>query len=320
MNRVSAGLAALVVGLGFVVVGDAVRAEPWSSTGLGDHPLVGRVWQVAGGRFVSPDTVFAAATAAHYVALGETHDNADHHRIQAAILAVMTAGGRRPAVVFEQIPRDLQPALDLYRAENPGNAAGLGDAVQWQARGWPAWALYQPIANAAMIVDLPLLAGDIPEAPRKQVGRGGLEALPEADRQRMLLDRPLPAAQQAAVAQEMVDAHCGLIPAAATAPLAAVQRARDGWLADALIDGAAQSGDGAVLIAGGGHVRLDRAVPWALHQRQPQASVVVVAMQEVRAERTDPASYDAAADYLWFTPAALRADPCVALRARMQKG
>ncbi len=311
---------ALLLAAGLFCVDPAARAEPWQSPLRAEHPLVGTVWQVATGKFVSPDQVHAAAAKAAYVLLGETHDNADHHRLQAAILAIMVAKGRRPAVVFEQIPRDLQPALDAHLNSRPDDAAGLGEAVRWQARGWPAWAMYRPIADVALPVRLPLVAGDIPEAPRKAVGRGGLTALPAEDQARLALAQPLPPSQQAAMAQEMVDSHCGLIPAEATGPLVAVQRARDAWLAEALIDGAGRTGDGAVLIAGAGHVRKDRAAPWVLAMRQPQAEQLVVAFREVQAGQSNPAAYDTAADYIWFTPAAERQDPCVKLRARMQQG
>src|SRR3546814_20489359 len=46
-----------------------------------------------------------------------------------------------------------------------------------------------------------------------------------------------------------------------------VQRLWDAWMADSMLAAAADGAEGAVLIAGSGHVREDRAVPWHLGGR-----------------------------------------------------
>jgi uncharacterized iron-regulated protein len=81
---------------------------PWISEYETGHPLAGRIWQPAAARFVAPEAVAAALTAARFVLLGEKHDNADHHRIQAWLVGSMIAAGRRPAVAFEMFNRDQQ--------------------------------------------------------------------------------------------------------------------------------------------------------------------------------------------------------------------
>jgi uncharacterized iron-regulated protein len=104
--------------------------------------------------------------------------------------------------------------------------------------------------------------------------------------------------------------------------MAAAQRYRDAHLADALLSAEARHGS-AILIAGNGHVRADRGVPWHIRQRQPGAEVLSVLLVEVEAGKTDPASYlprdpngKPAADLLIFTPRAERADPCEKLRKK----
>jgi len=90
-----------------------------------------------------------------------------------------------------------------------------------------------------------------------------------------------------------------------------VQRARDAQMAEALVRAATR--DGAVLIAGAGHARVDRAVPWVLTALAPTATVVSVALVEVRKDVVDPAGLgrDAAAyDAVWFTPRVDDRDPC----------
>jgi uncharacterized iron-regulated protein len=79
--------------------------------------------------------------------------------------------------------------------------------------------------------------------------------------------------------------------------------------------------DGAVLIAGAGHVRTDRGVPAYLATRVPDASVASVAFVEVASGAVAPADYagrfGAARlpfDFVWFTARADDADPCARLR------
>jgi hypothetical protein len=82
--------------------------------------------------------------------------------------------------------------------------------------------------------------------------------------------------------------------------------------------------DGAVLIAGAGHVRVDRGVPRVLALLVPGARVVSVAFVEVADGWTRPADYAARFgsgtrlpfDYIWFTARVDNVDPCARLRRR----
>ena len=57
-----------------------------------------------------------------------------------------------------------------------------------------------------------------------------------------------------------------------------------------------------MLIAGNGHVRKDRGVPWYLARMRPDARIVSVGLIEVAAGRRRPAELPF--DYVWFTPRA----------------
>jgi uncharacterized iron-regulated protein len=291
-----------------------------------DHPLVGQVYDVAGGATVAPDALARAAAEARFVVLGEQHDNPDHHALQAWVVRAMTAQGRTPAVAFEMIDQSQTPALEAYLNGHPDDAAGLGPAVKWEERGWPDWAAYRGIAEAALAADLPILAANPTPADTRGVGRQGFGAL-EADRVAALgLNTPLPDAQRDQLLTELREGHCNLMPKEAMGPMANVQRLRDAVMAETLIAGAEAQDRGAVLITGGGHARADRAVPWYLRQRLDDPEVLVVRFLEVRAGTDDPAAYlpdqpagaPRAYDYLWFTPAAKRGDPCAELKKRMQ--
>jgi uncharacterized iron-regulated protein len=294
-----------------------------------DHPLVGTVYDVGAEETVAPDALARAAAQARFVILGERHDNPDHHALQAWVVRAMTATGRTPAVAFEMIDQGQAPALAAYLNDRPNDADGLGPAVKWEERGWPDWASYRPIAEAALDAGLPILAANPSREETRTVGRQGFGAL-NADRTAALgLDIPLPDAQRDQLLSELRAGHCNLMPKDAMGPMANVQRLRDAVMADTLIAGAENNragDDGAVLITGGGHARADRAVPWYLRQRLADPDVLVVRFLEVRPEVTDPAAYlpeqpdgaPRAYDVVWFTPANERGDPCAELKERMQ--
>lgn len=292
-----------------------------------DQPLVGTVYDVAAGETVEPRAVAEAAARARFVILGERHDNPDHHALQAWVVRAMTAQGRTPAVAFEMIGQGQVPALESYLNAHPDDAAGLGPAVQWEQRGWPAWESYRPIAEAALSADLPILAANPSPGESRTVGRQGFGALDAERTAALALDTPLPEAQRDQLLSELRAGHCNLMPKDAMGPMANVQRLRDAVMADTLIAAARAQDRGAVLIAGGGHARADRAVPWYLRQRLNDPDVLVVRFREVRPEATEPAAYlpeqppgaPRAYDYVWFTPANERGDPCAELKKRMQR-
>ncbi|MCR6631693.1 MAG: ChaN family lipoprotein [Magnetospirillum sp.] len=115
-----------------------------------DHPLVGKVWLPAAARFATPEELVAQARAADVVLLGETHDNADHHALQAWMLGRLLDTGRSRLVAFEMIDAGQQPALERHLAERPADVAGLAAALDWGKSGWPDWELYRPIFEVAL--------------------------------------------------------------------------------------------------------------------------------------------------------------------------
>ena len=97
------------------------------------------------------------------------------------------------------------------------------------------------------------------------------------------------------------------------------QRYVDAHMADVLVKAAEMHG-AAFLLAGNGHVRTDRGVPWYLRQLAPSRKVVSVMLLEVEDGKLDgaagPRTPDGAwaADYVLFTPRHARLDPCEAMR------
>src|SRR2546428_649682 len=290
----------------------------WGSPAERAHPLVGRIWDVKAGTFIPEDTLVARLVASRFVLLGERHDNPDHHVLQAKLVLAMVAAGRRPAVGFEMLATDDAPAVVRYLARSPKDAAGLGDAVNWSRSGWPEWRFYQPIAQAALDANVPIVATNLSRAATEAVRRNGLPGLGPTLMTQLRLAEPTPETRLA-MARELRESHCGQVPDTMIDRMVDIQWARDARIA-ASVARAGQR-DGAVLIAGAGHVRRDRGVPVHLARQVPDATIASIAFVEVDAAASKPGDYAARFgtetlpfDYVWFTPKADDDRPCAKLK------
>lgn len=263
-----------------------------------------------------------------FLLLGEIHDNPEHHAVRALFLreGAADAPNTKSPIAFEQIRADQQPALDQF-AEFEIHAAPMGSAtdllrfLDWDKSPWSKTADYRPLFETAITNGLPVTAADPPRDLMRKAAKEGLDALPAVERTRLGLDTQLSDAQNAASLAEIEASHCGMIPKSAHANMAFAQRYRDAHMADALLR-ATKAHGAAVLLAGNGHVRADRGVPWYLHQRAPDAKVISVLFIEVEDDKINPAQYlerdesgKPTADYLVFTPKPSRDhDPCDAMK------
>ena len=290
-------------------------AGEWQTTLDLGHPLVGKVWDARRHKFTGPDDVFAAIAAADFVLLGEKHDNPDHHALQARALREMIARGKAPAVAFEMLDEDQQPAVDAYLALPGATAAGFGAHVTWDDRGWHEYRWYSPIVEAAMKAHLPIVATNLVKKEMRAIVHGGVASLAAARAKELGLDAPLSDAQTVELQEEMRTSHCGQLPDEMLAPMATAQRARDGALGSHMIAAAAGSPKRpVVLIAGNGHARTDRGVPAYLYAHAPDAKVVSVGFLEVDHAETTPSPEPH--DYVWYTPRASDEDPCAKMMRR----
>jgi uncharacterized iron-regulated protein len=297
----------------------APGAGGWVSPLQRDHPLVGKIWSPRAGAFVGEAEVLAAVTGAHHVLLGETHDNADHHLLQARLVRA-AAERRRPAIAFEMLDTPQQPDVDAAVAQARPTARGFAEAVRWSESGWPPFGLYQPLFEEALAARLPIVAANLPRRTSREVFTKGASALPEPVRERMGRVGTFPEDVTRALQRQMAQAHCGELPNAMVEPMVMIQKAKDAQLAERMES--ADRGDGTILVAGSGHVRNDVGVPVFL--RPPAGrGVLAVAAFEVSASATSPEDYRSEFgdgplpfDYVFFTPSAEREDQCEKLRAR----
>jgi uncharacterized iron-regulated protein len=259
--------------------------------------LAGRVWDARAERYVAPEQLFERAAKARHVLLGETHDNAEHHRLQLRVLEALAARGETRVLAMEQLDSDRQPAIDAARAAGV-DAERLADAAQFERKGWN-WPLYKPLVEFALAHGWPLAAANLSRSDARAV---------VAHPARSRLPAPAPELL-AALERDIVEGHCGAAPPAARlAGMVEAQRARDARIAEVL----AAPRTATVLIAGIGHVRRDRGVPLYLGSDD----LLSVGFLEVQDDKRTPRDYfdgfatSASFDYVWFTPRAVREDPC----------
>jgi len=321
-----------------VGIGQAIE-EAWRAQS-GNHPLAGVVLEgttplgaaVDGACKRSPIEQLQRALATHLqeggiVLLGEVHDNEAQHAFRGALIRTIAAKladskKQRPALLFEHIRTDQAAALGPPSTQD---ARELLERLEWDKSGWPASQLFLPLFEAAVAQDLPILPGHPARAEVRDVARKGLGALPADTVARLGLDVPLPETLGNALLDELEASHCGLMPRAAFGNMALAQRYRDAHMAAALADAARAHGS-AILLAGNGHVRTDRAVPWYLARLAPDRKVLAVALMEVEDGATDAAALvpldpqgRPAADFVVLTPRTSRPDPCEEMRARFKK-
>lgn len=299
-------------------------ADAWVSTLHREHPLVGRLWDVRAGTFLDEAHVEAALSRADLVLLGETHDNPDHHLLESRIVRALVAAGRRPAVAFEMLDTQQQAAVDAALAGASPSADAVAEAVGWARSGWPDFSLYRPVFAAAIDAGLPVVAANLARPRAREVASRGMSAL--SPRVREILERAGTPSDEAmrSLREEMKEVHCGELPESMLDPLVLMQRARDAQLAERVL-GAADA-RGTVLVAGAGHVRTDRGVPMYLAREAPARRTLAVAFLEVSSGRDAPSDYadefgsgPLPFDYVAFTPATEREDPCRGMHRRTRE-
>ena len=319
-NEAAMGKSALDTGF----VPDAPR---WQSELQVEHPLVGRIWSVREEKFVSSDAFAEDFAESSFVLLGEKHDNPDHHRIQAWVIETLVSLGKRPALAFEMIDRDSQEILERETAEDPIDLDALGDALSWEESGWPDWAYYSILIEAALPADAPLYAAGWPRGELRQIAKEGFGGLDPALQKRLGLERDYDEATRDALHAEIMASHCDQLPESMTGPMVNITRLKDAFMAERLTHALDQPGsDVAVLIAGAGHVRNDLGVPWHLAAQAETGEIMALAILEVNAEARTPEDYTwlfqergLPFDYLWFTPRVDELDPCEAYAEQLRK-
>ncbi len=142
---------------------------------------------------VAQRDLFARLAQGRAVLLGETHDNAEHHRWQLHVAAALHALAGDVVLGLEMFPRRVQPALDRWVAGELDERAFLA-AAEWDRVWGFDKALYMPLFHFARMNGVPMVALNVERSLVTRVREEGWEAVPESAREG--LSAPAPASER----------------------------------------------------------------------------------------------------------------------------
>ncbi|MDO9415815.1 ChaN family lipoprotein [Pararhizobium sp.] len=228
---------------------------------------------------------------ADIVLFGEVHGVREHAAASACVLSMLADNGRPTGLVMEIFSTGGQTAIDRYRNDNPEDAAGLGVALEWWKRGWPAFDHWFALLDRAFALKVDIAGGDMGDGDRLD---------PD---QRLGANL---AAVRSSWTAAMEQAHCGLLDRQEAARLGDQQIQRDLSMAQRALTLRARLSDtwkasAAVLVhAGRGHVRKDRSLFKALGQEaDASVSPKIISIGAFGAEDEQATRDSRVFDYIW---------------------
>lgn len=229
--------------------------------------------------------------------MGEVHDNSLAHEYRLRDLEASLKSGWRPAILMEQFDVGNQAALTKAWQTCPVASCVVTAAG---GKGWD-WKLYEPLIQLALDRRLPLIAANLSREQLRKVMKEGFGAVFDSTTiARYGLALPLPQPWLDLQRKAIRDGHCNMLPPQLIDPMVKGQAARDVMFADLLARYAPQ---GAVLIAGNGHVRKDLGV---MQWLDPQLRQRVTVAGYVEPNGIEPQNYDR----VRVVASQSRPDPC----------
>ncbi len=236
---------------------------------------------------------------ADVVILGEVHDNPQHHANQAALVAKI----QPTALVFEM----LTPAQSgLITPKLRGDQAALEKVLNWANSGWPDFAMYYQIMEAAP--KAAIFGANLPRGEVRKAVSEGAAAVFGDEAGTYGLEIPLPPEEQTARQDFQMAAHCDALPEELLSGMVEAQRLRDATIAKETIWAFILTNGPVVVITGNGHARINWGVPPSIHRAAPRLSVISLGQFEVNVDE------NTLVDYYLLTEAHERDDPCAVFR------
>ncbi|MEL6522503.1 MAG: ChaN family lipoprotein [Pseudomonadota bacterium] len=242
----------------------------------------------------------SALPSAEIYLLGERHDNADHHEIQACYVGAVAPA----ALVFEMLTADRAEGVPF---EHRLDEDKLRETLDWDNSGWPDFSIYYNIFEAAP--EAKLYGAAVPRETLRSAFQDGAVGLFGGDANRFGLDRPLPEDEQAEREEMQFNAHCEAMPREMMSGMVDAQRLRDAELARVALQALEETGGPVAVILGNGHARQDWGVPVYLAAASPETSVFSVGLIEGEPEENSPF------DLVISGPVWEREDPCNAFKS-----
>jgi uncharacterized iron-regulated protein len=252
-------------------------------------PLPLSAVRLPGGEPVDPDTLGALLRDVDVVYVGERHDAAADHAVEAELVRLV-----RPTLVgMEMFQRPAQDALDAY-ARGELDEAGLVERSQWSERWGMPFDLYADVVRASREVGARIVALNAPREWTRAISRSGLDGVPPEIRAALPELDPTNEAHRAMVMAALAD-HAGhgggAMDPAMLERFYLAQLTWDETMGESVAR-ALEAAPGArmVVIAGRMHVQAGLGIPRCAARRRAHRSLVVLPLTdaEIDAERASP--------------------------------
>ena len=256
-------------------------------------PVGGRIRDLHTGESIAPQALVERLARAPRVAVGEQHDNRDHHTLQRWLLQALADQRPQGSLLLEMLTPQQQPRVDAVR-QLPALPQDLPGALDWSP-GWD-WRLYGPMVESALRQSYPVSSANLDSADIQRIYRQAPAMSGTRSNAATVKDQLL---------GQIRESHCGLLPESQMPAMLAVQQQRDRRMAERLLEAPAP----ALLFAGAWHVRKDVGVPLHALDLGAQDAPVVLMLAEEGGDVTP-----AMADFVWYTPATPSQDYCAQMR------
>jgi uncharacterized iron-regulated protein len=256
-------------------------------------PVGGRIRDLHTGESIAPRALVERLARAPRVAVGEQHDNRDHHTLQRWLLQALADQRPQGSLLLEMLTPQQQPRVDAVR-QLPALPKDLPRALDWSP-GWD-WSLYGPMVEFALRQTYPVLSANLDSAEVQRIYRQAPAMSGSRSNAATVTDELL---------RQIRESHCGLLPESQMPAMLAVQQQRDRRMAERLLEAPAP----ALLFAGAWHVRKDVGVPLHALDLGARDAPVVLMLAEEGSDVTP-----AMADFVWYTPPTPPRDYCAQMR------
>ena len=253
------------------------------------------------GQVISAEDLVQQVRDVDMLLLGELHDNVFHHRERGLFIKLLA----RPVmtIVSEHLPAN-------SKVEFSGSTLGALELAGFEKKAWD-WPLPESLFDNIRAGGHVLIGGNLVKGVSKDLAKNGRSVL--SSEMRDAIERAtLDAKSGKALDQDLIDGHCGQLPEKYLGPMQLIQRATDTSFALTMLNNKP-----AILVAGNGHVRKDYGVPQVINAIAPSIKVISIGFHERPGHEKEPIpSFNSMYDFVWFTEAANRTDPCAGFKLK----
>ena len=263
--------------------------------------------EATGAAVIPEDRLFELLAAADIVYVGERHDHAGHHLVQAAALEGVHARKKSVALGLEMADITQQKALDEYSS---GAMTEEAFADFWRNAWGFDFGIYRPVLAYARANGIPIVALNAPRKIVSQVAKGGLASLTPEQRA-LIPDKigPIKDPRYLAYVRASLGGH-GPMPPEQEARMLEAMQVWNETMGRSAVQAARRHGT-LVVIAGSGHMLYRGGIPECAADSGLKQSVVLpypadgesIPLQELLKRLQSPGSRDISlADFFWLLP------------------